>query len=638
MTYDSNSIKVLEGLEAVRLRPGMYIGSTGPKGLHHLINEIIDNSIDEFLAGHSNKIDVTLEKNNSITVIDNGRGIPVDLHEQGVSTERVILTTLHAGGKFDNDSYKVAGGLHGVGAAVVNALSSEFNVRIFKDGFIYEDKYKDGGVPQVELRNGELESVGPTKQTGTEINFLPDESIFETIEFKPEIITKRLKELSYLNKGLRLTFHNKRDNKEIEEFSSEEGILGLLKEINKGKEATFEEALYFVNKKDNVEVEIAIQYIDELNENSISYCNNINTIEGGTHLSGFRAAFTRIINQYAKELGVLKEKDNNFEGRDIRSGMTSILSIRHPNPQFEGQTKTKLGNPEARGIVDEVLTIEAQNYFDRNLEVLEQILDISKKSLNLRKAEEKVRGKFLNKNTTLAVNGKLAACGKKIKSSEKEIYIVEGDSAGGSAKQGRDREFQAILPLKGKVLNVERYNVNNILANEELTTLISVLGCGFSEGLGNDFDISKLNYGKIIILTDADVDGAHIRTLLLTFFYRYMPELIHEGKIFIGTPPLYKLSNGKKETYLYDDKELTEHMKKNKSSYSIQRYKGLGEMNPNQLWNTTLNPKTRTLKKVTIDDAVGIGADEITKVLMGASVPPRREFIENYAENAIIDI
>ena len=637
MTYNSSSIRVLEGLEAVRLRPGMYIGSTGPKGLHHLVYEIVDNSIDEYLAGYCNKIDVILEKDGSVTIKDNGRGVPVDRHdEKGISAARIIFTTLHAGGKFDNSSYKVSGGLHGVGAAVVNALSKRFSVTIYRGGHIYEDKYIDGGTPQTNLKNGLLEIVGDTNKTGTEINFLPDDEIFETTEFRADIIRKRLKELSYLNKGLTLTFHNKRDNKEKEEFYSEEGIIGLLKEMNKEKDLKIDEVLYFTGKKHNIEVEIAMQYINDFTESIISYCNNINTIEGGTHVSGLKTALTRIINQYARELGTLKEKDDNFEGRDVRSGLTAIISIRHPNPQYEGQTKTKLGNSEVRAIVDEIFSIEAQNFFDRNIEVLEKIIDIALQSAKLRQAEEKVRGKLLNKSMNLAVNGKLASCKRTTKPEDAELFIVEGDSAGGSAKQARNRDFQAILPLRGKILNVEKQNIVNILKNTEITTLISALGCGLGEGLGDDFDINKLRYHKIIIMTDADVDGAHIRTLLLTFFYRYMPELIYQGKVYIAMPPLYKVANGKKEMYFYDDKELEEYMKNNKGNISIQRYKGLGEMNTEQLWETTMNPKTRVLKQVEIDDL--IEADEITSMLMGNKVKPRREFIQKKAYYADVDI
>jgi len=635
MTYDSNSIEVLEGLEAVRLRPGMYIGSTGSKGLHHLINEIIDNSVDEFLAGFCNKIDVILEKDGSVTVKDNGRGIPVDMHKKGISAERIIFTTLHAGGKFNNNSYKISGGLHGVGASVVNALSKRFIVITYKDGFMYKDEYADGGNPQIKLKNGLLEKLKPSKKTGTEINFLPDDSIFETIQFKPEIIRKEIKELAYLNKGLKLTFHNKRDDKEKEEFFSNEGIIGLLKEITKEKNLALNETIYFNGKKDNTEVEVAIRYIKDFGETAISYCNNINTVEGGTHVSGFRTSFTRIINQYARELGFLKEKDENFEGRDIRNGIVYIISIRYPNPQYEGQTKTKLGNSDVKNIVDEIVAAASQNFFDRNREILEKVISIAEKSLDLRKAEERVRGKLLSKTMSLSVNGKLASC-KSGNPEEKELFIVEGDSAGGSAKQGRDREFQAILPLKGKILNVEKQNTDNILKNMGIRTLISALGCGFGKGLGNDFNINKLKYGKIIIMADADVDGAHIRTLLLTFFYRYMRKLIHEGKIYIAMPPLYKVSRKKKDFYFYSDKELNDYIKNNKNIISVQRYKGLGEMNPEQLWDTTLNPKTRILKQVGINDI--IEAENDTKMLMGTEVPPRKNFIETNGHLAEIDV
>ena len=635
MTYNSDSIRVLEGLEAVKLRPGMYIGSTGYKGLHHLVNEILDNAIDEYLAGFCDKIDVILEKDNSITVTDNGRGIPVDMHEKGVSALRVILTTLHAGGKFNNDSYKVAGGLHGVGSSVVNALSEKFNVTVYRDERIYRDEYINGGIPQTKLIKGLIPSIGKTKKHGTCVEFFPDEKVFETIEFKPEIIKKRLKELSFLNKGLTLTFYNKRDNLEKEEFCSNEGIKGLLRDINKNKEMEIDDIIYLTNSKDNIEVEIAISFIKDFSENIISFCNNINTIEGGTHVSGLKSAYTRVINQYARELSILKEKDNNFEGRDVRNGMTALISIKHPNPQYEGQTKTKLGNPEVRSVVDEITQNELINFFDRNLETLKLVIDIAVRSNRIRTAEEKVRGNLINKGINLAVNGKLAHCKKK-NPEETELFIVEGDSAGGSAKQGRDRNFQAILPLKGKILNVEKENIVNILKNKEITTLISTLGCGFGEGLGDDFDIKRLKYGKIIILTDADVDGSHIRTLLLTFFYRYMPELIYEGKVYIGMPPLYKVTKGKNEKYFYTDKELENNLNLNEKGAIIQRYKGLGEMNPEQLWETTLDPKTRVLKQVIIDDSVI--CDEITTMLMGSKVPPRRKFILEKALLAKIDV
>lgn len=631
--YNSSAIKVLEGLEAVRLRPGMYIGSTGSKGLHHLVNEIVDNSVDEFLAGaHCRNIDVNLEKDGSITVEDDGRGIPVEMHEKGVSAARVIFSTLHAGGKFGTGGYSMSGGLHGVGASVVNALSERFSVKISRDGYIYEDGYKNGGEPAVELINGLLPVVGKTKKRGTLVNFLPDEKIFETIEYKPEIIKRRLKELSYLNRGLSISFENKRDSEEKNIYVSDEGIVGLLKEVNKNKDLAFNETISFEGEKDGIQVEVAIQYIKDFNENTISYCNNINTVEGGTHVSGFRGAFTRLLNQFAREMGILKDKDENFEGRDARSGMVSLISVRHPNPQYEGQTKTKLGNTDARSAVDEVVAIGLQNFFDRNPEILKEILEIAQRSVKLRKSEEKIRGNILSKSAKLAVNGKLAACKKK-NPDETELFIVEGDSAGGSAKQGRDRNFQAILPLKGKVLNVEKKNMEVVLKNMEITTLISTLGCGFGEGFGDDFDIKNLKYGKIVILTDADVDGSHIRTLLLTFFYRYMPELIFEGKVFIGMPPLYKLTINGKSEYLYDQAELD---KRWKPGAVVQRYKGLGEMNPDQLWDTTLDPKHRKLKVVEIDDAVE--ADTITTILMGSKVPPRKSFIEDNATYADLDL
>lgn len=634
--YNGDSIVLLEGLEAVRVRPGMYIGSTNSKGLHHCLWEIIDNAVDERLAGYCKRIDVILNKDGSATVKDDGRGIPVGIQPQkGVSACRVVFTELHAGGKFNNDAYKTAGGLHGVGASVVNALSKWLTVEVHRSGKIYRDRFENGGQPKVKLIEGMLPSVGATDKTGTIVTFMPDSTILETIQFKPEIIKSRLKELAYLNKGLQLVFNDEATG-EIVEFFEEDGIIGFVRELNKPKDILHQDIMYISGEANGIGVEVALQYTKEYSESILSFCNNINTVEGGNHVSGFKTALTRILNQYAREIGVLKDKDGNFDGKDVRSGITAIVLVKHPNPQYEGQTKTKLTNSNVRGSVDEVFAKESVQFFDRNLDTLKTVLDNAMKSLKMRKAEEKARDGFLSKQSALTVNGKLASCQSR-KPEECEMYIVEGDSAGGTAKQARDRKTQAILPIKGKILNVEKATLAKILQNTEIASLISALGCGIGEGLGEDFDIKKLKYWKIVILTDADVDGSHIRTLLLTFFYRFMPELIYEGKVYIGMPPLYKVTQGKKVEYLYDDRQLDDYKKKNNSKkFTLQRYKGLGEMNPDQLWETTMDPKTRYLKQVSIEDAVQ--ADNITNILMGDKVPPRKEFIMQHAKQANIDI
>ena len=633
--YNADSITVLEGLEAVRKRPGMYIGGVGTKGLNHLIYEIVDNAVDEHLAGFCNTIWVTLEADGSCTVKDSGRGIPVEMHKKGVSAERVVLSTLHAGGKFDNQAYKTSGGLHGVGSSVVNALSARMDVKIYKNGFIHHDAY-ERGIPTVELENGLLPVLGKTRQTGTEINFLPDDEIFEKTRFKADWLKSRLHETAYLNPGLMIYYKNARANEKEEiTYHEPEGIVAYVKELNRGKTA-IHEPVYFKKEVDKIEVEVAFQFVDAFEENILGFCNNIFTQEGGTHLAGFKTRFTQLINSYARELGILKEKDPNFTGADTRNGMTAIVAVKHPDPIFEGQTKTKLASADATKAVFTVSGDLLQHYFDRNLETLKAIIGCAEKSARIRKAEEKAKTNMLTKSKfSFDSNGKLANCESR-DAELCEIFIVEGDSAGGSAKTARNRKYQAILPIRGKILNVEKASMDKVLANAEIKTMINTFGCGFSEGYGNDFDITKLKYNKIILMTDADVDGSHIDTLLLTFLYRFMPELIYNGHVYIAMPPLYKVipSRGQ-EMYLYDDKELERYRKTHTGDFRLQRYKGLGEMDPEQLWETTLDPERRVLKRVEIEDARM--ASEVTEMLMGSEVPPRRQFIYDHANEAEID-
>lgn len=634
--YDASSITVLEGLEAVRKRPGMYIGSVSTKGLNHLIYEIVDNSVDEHLAGFCDTINVTLEADGSATVSDNGRGIPVGMHEKGISAERLVFTTLHAGGKFDNNAYKTSGGLHGVGSSVVNALSTHLTVRVKNAGNIYEDKY-ERGVPVIDLVDGLLPIVGKTKETGTTINFLPDDTIFDKTRFKEDEVKSRLHETAYLNPNLTIRFTDKR-KAEVEEvvYHEPEGIVGFVKDINKSAEV-IHDVIYINGESEGIAVEVALQYINEFHENVLGFCNNIYNSEGGTHLTGFKTIFTNVINTYARELNILKEKDVNFTGADVRNGMTAVVSIKHPDPRFEGQTKTKLDNQDAAKVVSKVVGEEIVRFFDRNLETLKNVIACAEKAAKIRKTEEKARTNMLTKQKfSFDSNGKLANCISK-DASKCEIFIVEGDSAGGSAKTARDRTYQAILPIRGKILNVEKASIDKVLANAEIKTMINAFGCGFSEGYGNDFDITKLRYDKIIIMTDADVDGSHISTLLLTLFYRFMPELIFEGHVYIAMPPLYKAMPSKgQEEYLYDDKALEKYRKTHKGPFTLQRYKGLGEMDASQLWETTLDPERRMLKKVEIEDARM--ASVTTELLMGTEVPPRKAFIYEHAQDAELDI
>ena len=634
--YDASSIAVLEGLEAVRKRPGMYIGSVTTKGLNHLIYEIVDNSVDEHLAGVCDTIWVTLEADGSCTVEDNGRGIPVGMHAKGVSAARVVFSTLHAGGKFDNNAYKTSGGLHGVGSSVVNALSTYMDVQISREGYIHHDRY-ERGVPVLPLENGLLPKIGKTKKTGTKINFLPDPEIFEKTRFKEDDVKSRMHETAYLNPALTIIYEDRR-KPEVEhiEFHEPDGIVGFVKDLNNNLEV-LHDVIYFKGESEGIEVEAAFQYTNEFHENILGFCNNIYNSEGGAHLTGFKTAFTTIINAYARELGILKEKDANFNGADVRNGMTAVISIKHPDPRFEGQTKTKLDNQDANRATAKVTNDEVPLYFDKNLETLKTVIGCAEKAAKIRKAEEKARTNLLTKQKfSFDSNGKLSNCESR-DASKCEIFIVEGDSAGGSAKMARNRMYQAIMPIRGKILNVEKASIDKILTNAEIKTMINAFGCGFSEGYGNDFDITKLRYDKIIIMADADVDGAHISTLLLTLFYRFMPELIFEGHVYVAMPPLYKVIPSKgKEEYLYDDAALEKYRRTHTGSFTLQRYKGLGEMDADQLWETTLNPETRMMRRIEIED--GRMASDVTAMLMGTDVPPRKAFIYEHANDAQLDI
>lgn len=623
--YDASQIQVLEGLEAVRKRPGMYIGSTSARGLHHLVWEIVDNSIDEALAGFCDKITVTIEKDNSITVKDNGRGIPVDIQEKvGRPAVEVIMTVLHAGGKFGGGGYKVSGGLHGVGASVVNALSTELEVYVHRDGKIYFQKY-ERGTPVTELK-----VVGETDYTGTTVHFVPDSEIFtETLEFDYDTLATRIRELAFLNRGIRISIEDKRVENKHHEYHYEGGIKSYVEHLNRTKEVVHEEPIYLEGERDGISIEVALQYNEGFTESIYSFANNIHTYEGGTHESGFKTALTRVINDYARKNGIFKENDTNLSGEDVREGLTAIISVKHPDPQFEGQTKTKLGNSEVRTITDAIFSSHFEKYLMENPVIARKIVDKGVMATRARLAAKKAR-ELTRRKSALEVSslpGKLADCTSKDPAIS-ELYIVEGDSAGGSAKQGRERLYQAILPLRGKILNVEKSRLDRILSNREVRSMITAIGTG----IGEEFDIAKARYHKIIIMTDADVDGAHIRTLLLTFFYRYMRKIIEAGYVYIAQPPLFKIQQGKRIEYAYNDKQMDDIMAQlaAQPKPGIQRYKGLGEMNPEQLWETTMDPETRILLQVNLEDA--IDADETFEMLMGEKVEPRRQFIE---ENAL---
>ncbi len=625
--YNAGSIQVLEGLEPVRKRPGMYIGSTGTKGLHHCVMEVMDNSIDEVLAGRADTVKVVIYKDGSISIEDNGSGIPVEVHPKtGKSTLETVLTVLHAGGKFNNDAYKVSGGLHGVGVSCVNALSEWLIATVKRSGHIYEQHFARGKA------QGDIQVVGDTKESGTTIQFMPDSEIFDTTEFSKEVLVTKFREVAFLNKGVRITLIDEREEDPQEEvFHYEGGIKSFVEYINRSKNAISEDIIYFDKSMEDCELEIAMQYTDGYSENVLTFANNIHTTEGGYHLTGFRNALTRALNDYGRKANIIKEKEDNLSGDDAREGLTAIVSVKLKEPQFEGQTKSKLGNSEVQGIVNTTCYQELIDYFElhpqEGKKIIEKAISAQRAREAARKARDLSRGKrSVLDNTTLP--GKLADC-QSNDNHETEIFIVEGDSAGGSAKQGRDRKFQAILPLRGKILNVEKARLDRILAYEEIKAMITAFGTG----IDTEFNIEKLRYGKIIIMTDADVDGAHIRTLLLTFFFRHMRELVDDGHIYIAQPPLYMVSKNRKEYYVYDDDELEALLKEiGRDNYTIQRYKGLGEMNPEQLWETTMDPEHRILLRVNVDDAVN--ADEIFSMLMGDKVEPRREFIEKNAKYA----
>ncbi|MEN6350258.1 MAG: DNA topoisomerase (ATP-hydrolyzing) subunit B [Syntrophomonas sp.] len=622
--YNASDIQVLEGLEAVRKRPGMYIGSTGPKGLHHLVFEIVDNSIDEAVAGYCNQIEVFIHKDNSVTVRDNGRGIPVDIHPQmGIPALEVIMTTLHSGGKFGGSGYNISGGLHGVGLSVVNALSSFMEVSVKRDGHLYKQEYERGNpINQVNIQ-------GESNETGTSIHFFPDEQIFEETVFDKEIIIQRLRELSFLNRGLKIIFADEREEDCCKEFHYSNGLKDFVNYINKNKEVINEQPIYFEGRKEDVIVQVAIQYNNGYSENLYSFANNIRTQEGGTHEIGFKNGLTRVINDYAKRNGILKENENNLSGEDIREGIAAIVSVLVKEPQFEGQTKTKLGNTYIRGIVEGVLYDYMEDFLNENPAIAKRILEKAISARRAREAAKKARELTRRKSAleSTSLPGKLADCSNK-NPAESELFIVEGNSAGGSAKQGRDRTYQAILPLRGKILNVEKSRLDKALSNEEIKSLITAIGTGIDE----DFDIKKARYHKIFIMTDADVDGSHIRILLLTFFYRYMRQLVEQGYVYIAQPPLFGTKRGNEIHYFHNEDKMNEYIKESGKKWAIQRYKGLGEMDPEQLWETTMNSESRTIVQVTVDDA--IRADEIFSNLMGDNVEPRKEFIHANARYA----